>query len=66
MVGKRENELCILLSYTGCTEGNTKALTDNTYCGQHLNFIWRSLRLSGHQVIILIYDYHVKNEIFLD
>jgi hypothetical protein len=31
MVGKKENELCILLAYTGCTEGNTKGLSDNIY-----------------------------------
>jgi hypothetical protein len=34
MMGKKEMELCILLPYTECTEGNTVGLTDNIICYQ--------------------------------
>jgi len=51
-------ELCILLAYTGCTEGNTKGLSDNMICyqswllsEQDLTFKWRYTHVSGHHAI---------------
>jgi hypothetical protein len=66
MIGKKEIEVCILLSYPGCTEGNTEVLTDNIYCGQDWTFKWRYPHMSCQQVIILICNYHVTNKICLD
>jgi len=53
MTGKKGIQLCMLLSYTECTEGSTKGLTDNIYSAQNLNFKSRCPHLSDHQVIIL-------------
>ena len=58
MIGKKEIELCTLLSYTGCAEGNTMTLTDNKACdqsaslsAQDLTFKWRYTQVSGHHEI---------------